>query len=172
MVPIFWSWRLSWQYISPRLCLWCNGGHWVETGTDGFSAPEHSRIVWACPRPEHSRIVWACPRTDHLMSSECAVEGGQVFWQECTESTYFFHFFQILTLDRGKSVSESFHCTFISTSGYFSICLFLWWLLPNQQALCAGKVINPILHLHLADAFIQSDLHMCDLQCIHIFHLH
>ena len=28
------------------------------------------------------------------------------------------------------------------------------------------------LHLHLADAFIQSDLHMCDLQCIHILHLH
>src|SRR4029434_7723186 len=26
-------------------------------------------------------------------------------------------------------------------------------------------------HLHLADAFIQSDLHMCDLQCIHIFTL-
>src|SRR4029434_8266441 len=26
------------------------------------------------------------------------------------------------------------------------------------------------LHLHLADAFIQSDLHMCDLQCIHILH--
>ena len=26
---------------------------------------------------------------------------------------------------------------------------------------------------HLADAFIQSDLHMCDLQgCIHILHLH
>ena len=24
---------------------------------------------------------------------------------------------------------------------------------------------------HLADAFIQSDLHMCDLQCIHILHL-
>src|SRR4029434_1918920 len=23
---------------------------------------------------------------------------------------------------------------------------------------------------HLADAFIQSDLHMCDLQCIHILH--
>ena len=26
------------------------------------------------------------------------------------------------------------------------------------------------IHLHLADAFIQSDLHMCDLQCIHILH--
>ena len=25
---------------------------------------------------------------------------------------------------------------------------------------------------HLADAFIQSDLHMRDLQCIHILHLH
>ena len=25
---------------------------------------------------------------------------------------------------------------------------------------------------HLADAFTQSDLHMCDLQCIHILHLH
>ena len=25
---------------------------------------------------------------------------------------------------------------------------------------------------HLAVAFIQSDLHMCDLQCIHILHLH
>ena len=25
---------------------------------------------------------------------------------------------------------------------------------------------------HLADAFIQSDLHMCDLQCIHILHTH
>src|SRR4029434_1980515 len=24
---------------------------------------------------------------------------------------------------------------------------------------------------HLADAFIQSDLHMCDLQCIHILHV-
>ena len=23
---------------------------------------------------------------------------------------------------------------------------------------------------HLADAFIQSDLHMCDLQCIHVLH--
>src|SRR4029434_4368947 len=25
---------------------------------------------------------------------------------------------------------------------------------------------------HLADAFIQSDLHMCDLQCIHILHFY
>src|SRR4029434_4454630 len=25
---------------------------------------------------------------------------------------------------------------------------------------------------HLADTFIQSDLHMCDLKCIHILHLH
>ena len=25
---------------------------------------------------------------------------------------------------------------------------------------------------HLADAFIQSNLHMCDLQCIHILDLH
>ena len=35
--------------------------------------------------------------------------------------------------------------------------------------------LNLHLHFtfsHLADAFIQSDLHMCDLQCIHILHLH
>ena len=33
-------------------------------------------------------------------------------------------------------------------------------------------IITERFHLHLADAFIQSDLHMCDLQCIHILHLH
>src|SRR4029434_5663492 len=29
---------------------------------------------------------------------------------------------------------------------------------------------NPVRHLHLADAFIHRDLHMCDLQCIHTLH--
>ena len=49
------------------------------------------------------------------------------------------------------------------------------------QAGTTGKQASMIHHRHLfilflfshlADAFIQSDLHMCDLQCIHILHLH
>ena len=32
-------------------------------------------------------------------------------------------------------------------------------------------VLSYYITLHLADAFIQSDLHMCNLQCIHILHL-
>ena len=39
----------------------------------------------------------------------------------------------------------------------------------NTQLLGFGNI--SLLHLHLVDAFIQSDLHMCDLQCIHILHL-
>src|SRR4029434_9384345 len=35
-----------------------------------------------------------------------------------------------------------------------------------------GRMLNCSTFSHLADAFIQSDLHMCDLQCIHILHLH
>ena len=44
--------------------------------------------------------------------------------------------------------------------------------LRNSLAPRAPPLGKPDLHLHLADAFIQSDLHMCDLQCIHILHLH
>src|SRR4029434_3167162 len=34
-----------------------------------------------------------------------------------------------------------------------------------------GSKRPPFTFSHLADAFIQSDIHMCDLQCIHILHL-
>src|SRR4029434_3985762 len=37
---------------------------------------------------------------------------------------------------------------------------------------CASTISFTFTFSHLADAFIQSDLHMCDLQCIHILHLH
>src|SRR4029434_3302552 len=38
---------------------------------------------------------------------------------------------------------------------------------PFRSATCYSFTFS-----HLADAFIQSNLHMCDLQCIHILHLH
>ena len=45
--------------------------------------------------------------------------------------------------------------------------------ISNDKEKGAKKQFLPnslyIYILHLADAFIQSDLHMCDLQCIHIY---
>src|SRR4029434_6621275 len=61
------------------------------------------------------------------------------------------------------------------------LTLFSDWL---RTALSRDFTIKDIIYLHpsstvpslmfyfviLADAFIQSDLHMCDLQCIHVLH--
>src|SRR4029434_5332484 len=41
-------------------------------------------------------------------------------------------------------------------------------LLPPAPAFKAKAQQITFTFSHLADAFIQSDLHMCDLQCIHI----
>src|SRR4029434_8051623 len=55
-------------------------------------------------------------------------------------------------------------------------CGFICVCVCERESVWGGGSIWALLlisfHLHLADAFIQSDLHMCDLQCIHILHLH
>ena len=60
------------------------------------------------------------------------------------------------------------------------VCSLLMWsrdLCVRSQTVSFherhGRIATETLTFsHLADAFIQSDLHMCDLQCIHILHLH
>src|SRR4029434_8376363 len=51
-------------------------------------------------------------------------------------------------------------------------CDAMWQIKPTNE-MKKESSSNVLSHLHLvilADAFIQSDLHMCDLQCIHILH--
>src|SRR4029434_4997488 len=40
----------------------------------------------------------------------------------------------------------------------------------GSEGMGTASLVFTFTFSHLADAFIQSDLHMCDLQCIHILH--
>src|SRR4029434_10585326 len=52
--------------------------------------------------------------------------------------------------------------------GWFGSCSSLLVTL-NIESVCIMESFTYTFS-HLADAFIQSDLHMCHLQCIHILH--
>ena len=78
-----------------------------------------------------------------------------------------FYLFLILV---DKELTEEMYYSICVQILIRKICASIFCKIENCDDFQGGWILlqATVTFSHLADAFIQSDLHMCDLQCIHI----